>query len=341
MLVRAASVAAPDEDQQGTESAASVRRRWYAGRVRRAWFAIVACGACYSPTIASDVPCESECPEPQVCVDHVCRAPDYMPPDAPVDVSSGDSLADSDGDDVPDFVDDCPALANPNQHDEDADTIGDVCDPCPHLAGTALDSDADGVGDACDPQPTIAKQRLTFFDPFTSALPPWDPTSGLAVVGDQMRISGSAATRLALTNGELRIITAGTITAVGAQTPHQLVIAFGFNSGGANFHYCETYDTGGTSGGIKITEAASGTYTGRDSTSYIGVLPIGAWSMQIDESVAAQRIDLGARLGGMAYPALSASTSAAPVLTTGSYLVVSAENMDISFDYFVAIETLP
>jgi len=318
-----------------------VRTGWYAGRVRRAWIAVVACGACYSPTIASDVPCESACPEPQVCIDHVCRAPGYLPPDAAGDAPVDGSSADSDGDDVPDSVDSCPSLANPDQHDEDADTIGDVCDPCPHLAGTALDSDADGVGDACDPQPTIAKQRLKFFDPFTSALPQWEPTNGLAVVGDQLRITGSAVTRLAVTNGELRIITAGTITAVGALTPHQLVIAFGFNNGGANFHYCETYDTGGSSGLIKITEAASGTYTGRDSTSYPGVLPIGAWSMQIDESVAAQRIDLGARLGGMAYPALSASTSAAPVLTTGSHFVVSAENMDISFDYFVAIETLP
>lgn len=260
-----------------------------------------------------------------------------MTPDAPADVSS----VDSDGDDVPDSVDDCPSVANPDQHDEDADAIGDVCDPCPHLAGTALDSDADGVGDACDPQPTSAKQRLRFFDPFTSALPPWDPASGLAVVGDQMRITGSADTRLAVMTGETRIITAGTITAVSALTPHQLIIGFGFNNGGANFHYCETYDTGGSSGDIKITEAASGTYTGRDSTSYPGVLPIGAWSMQIDESVAAQRIDLAARLGGIAYPALSASTSAAPVLTTGSVLVVIAEHIDISFDYFVVIETLP
>jgi len=305
--------------------------------VRRAWVAVIACGACYSPTIASDLPCESACPEPQVCVDHVCRAPGYSMPDAPAD----GSIVDSDGDGVPDSVDDCPSIANRDQHDEDADAIGDACDPCPHLAGAAADVDADGVGDACDPQPTLARQRLKFFDPFVSALPQWDPASGLAVVGDQLRITGTARTSLAVTTGELRIITAGTITAVGALAPHQIVIAFGFNSGGANFHYGETYDVGGSSGDIKITEAAAGTYTGRASTPYAGVVPTGAWSMQIDESVTAQRIDLAARLGGMAYPEISASTSAAPALTTGSHLIVSAEHMDISFDYFVVIETLP
>ncbi|WP_268898683.1 RCC1 domain-containing protein [Geomonas anaerohicana] len=38
---------------------------------------------------------------------------------------------DSDGDGIPDFVDNCPYVANPSQLDSDGDGIGDACDPTP------------------------------------------------------------------------------------------------------------------------------------------------------------------------------------------------------------------
>jgi len=47
--------------------------------------------------------------------------------------------SDSDGDGVFDSVDNCPAIANPNQADFDGDKLGDVCDP---------DDDNDGLPDA-------------------------------------------------------------------------------------------------------------------------------------------------------------------------------------------------
>lgn len=72
---------------------------------------------------------------------------------------------DSDGDGVPDTVDNCPSTPNPEQADNDADGVGDVCDPdddndgvadqtdnCPINANAdQLDKDFDGLGDACDP----------------------------------------------------------------------------------------------------------------------------------------------------------------------------------------------
>lgn len=43
---------------------------------------------------------------------------------------------DTDGDGVADSVDNCPALANPDQRDSDGNGIGDLCDPgCPELDG--------------------------------------------------------------------------------------------------------------------------------------------------------------------------------------------------------------
>jgi hypothetical protein len=50
-----------------------------------------------------------------------------IPPDEPPPV-------DSDGDGVPDSVDNCPEVANPDQADTDADGYGDACDPCPMTA---------------------------------------------------------------------------------------------------------------------------------------------------------------------------------------------------------------
>jgi hypothetical protein len=41
------------------------------------------------------------------------------------------SIADTDGDGIPDEQDNCPALANPTQADTDGDGVGDACDAAP------------------------------------------------------------------------------------------------------------------------------------------------------------------------------------------------------------------
>jgi hypothetical protein len=64
---------------------------------------------------------------------------------------------DSDGDGVPDTIDNCPHVPNPTQLDTDHDGIGDACDNCPTVANpTQADTDGDGVGDACDNCPKVA-----------------------------------------------------------------------------------------------------------------------------------------------------------------------------------------
>lgn len=74
---------------------------------------------------------------------------------------------DSDGDTVPDGLDNCPVTANPGQADGDGDGTGDACDSddtdhdgfpnwsdnCDLVVNDQADEDADGIGDACDTCP--------------------------------------------------------------------------------------------------------------------------------------------------------------------------------------------
>ncbi len=57
---------------------------------------------------------------------------------------------DTDGDAIPNAVDNCPTVSNPDQADIDIDGIGDVCDNCPDVSNPdQLDTDGNGQGDAC------------------------------------------------------------------------------------------------------------------------------------------------------------------------------------------------
>jgi hypothetical protein len=60
--------------------------------------------------------------------------------------------ADTDGDGIPDAIDNCPS-PNPDQADSDGDDIGDGCDNCATANPGQEDSDGDGIGDACDTCP--------------------------------------------------------------------------------------------------------------------------------------------------------------------------------------------
>ena len=67
------------------------------------------------------------------------------------EVSGWDLAPESDGDGVPDEVDNCPLTYNPGQQDDDVDGLGDVCDNCPKIWNPdQIDTDGDGLGDLCE-----------------------------------------------------------------------------------------------------------------------------------------------------------------------------------------------
>ena len=103
---------------------------------------------------------------------------------------------DPDGDGVPIGVDNCPMLANPDQHDEDGDGVGDVCDVCPHIADMLqTNQDSDGLGDACDPSPTVARNEILLFEPWSGnpvGVPGWTSHTGTwRVLDDGLELTQS------------------------------------------------------------------------------------------------------------------------------------------------------
>ena len=59
---------------------------------------------------------------------------------------------DTDGDGIPDALDNCPFVANADQKDTDGDGIGDACDNCARIANPdQKDTNGNGIGDVCDP----------------------------------------------------------------------------------------------------------------------------------------------------------------------------------------------
>jgi PKD repeat protein len=67
-----------------------------------------------------------------------------------VDASCESLGLDSEGDGIPDLLDNCALAANPGQSDIDGDFVGDPCDNCLwEFNPDQADADGDGIGDAC------------------------------------------------------------------------------------------------------------------------------------------------------------------------------------------------
>jgi len=105
---------------------------------------------------------------------------------------------DRDGDTIPDAIDNCPLVANPDQTDTDSDGLGDACDNCPLVYNPdQQDVDGDGLGDVCDPD-TQASSAVS--DPLTGAVSVSNPR-GTISFGGTTATPGSTVTIVEDTTG--------------------------------------------------------------------------------------------------------------------------------------------
>jgi len=144
--------------------------------------------------------------------------------DAPLD----DSNPDVDGDGRANDVDNCPTMANADQHNEDADARGDACDLCPHVSQVAFtNGDGDGVDDACDPFPAAAGDAIVRFEPFTTLPADLTRTGTWAVSGDEVLQTATGLTRLfvPVNLGKVTAEIGGRITAISGTSRELKVVA--------------------------------------------------------------------------------------------------------------------
>jgi hypothetical protein len=82
------------------------------------------------------------------------------------------TVVDTDEDGIPDQIDNCPAVKNPDQLDRDGDLVGDACDLCPQVANDGGPCPpAVGTGTATTTGPLI-KTTFTYNGPNTFLVPP-------------------------------------------------------------------------------------------------------------------------------------------------------------------------
>jgi hypothetical protein len=150
--------------------------------------------ACYEPIVPEGAPCDdaSPCPTEQTCVAMHCR---YALP-----ASDSGAPGDLDNDGVPDDIDNCPTVPNPDQANEDGDRFGDACDPCPiDSDDNPVDSDGDGVADPCDPHPETPGDQIVLFEGFHNGVPTsWQVIGQATQAGDDIEAVAAAGNHAAL-----------------------------------------------------------------------------------------------------------------------------------------------
>lgn len=136
---------------------------------------------------------------------------------AVVDVAP-DGPTDTDGDGIPDIIDNCPTVKNADQRDHDVDGRGDVCDLCPHIPEPAdTDTDGDGVGDACDPRPNSPGDHIALWNGFYDAndIANWPPSTGATLSVSQGRlVIGSPTASFLYTFPQVQFSNAYAVTSV-------------------------------------------------------------------------------------------------------------------------------
>lgn len=241
--------------------------RLYDARVRGTLAGLLLIAACYTPQIAPGVPCSTDglCPEGQSCMAGVCQIL------GAIDASIDSAPADRDNDGVPDMMDNCPDVPNPDQANEDGDMFGDACDPCPPFKNDPpMDPDRDDVADPCDPNPMVAGDRIELFETFRHGLPAWTKTANWTAVDGAVEVTAAAGTKEYLivpveSSDHVTVSASVVITAVPTAAEHYLDIAVPNDTTNNAGIQCELYQPMAETGRyLSLWDGFFQNFTGRE-----------------------------------------------------------------------------
>jgi len=228
------------------------------------------------------------------------------------------------------------ACANPIGHDEDADGVDDACDRCPHLAD-ALQPDADGdkVGDACDPNPAEPRDRIVFFDPFTSARAEWTFNGAAGVIAnDSLVIDARITSSLAdLATG----VPANDVYAVGGHvgagvSAQRQIHLSGFAPLTGYYYYCEI-DGDQTPAAVFAATKFDGAFVELDAAVATGPIENRDFSLELRNHPPTYDCR-------SSWPAARSQVAAAiPATVTATQFTLGVGGIQVRLDYFIQIHS--
>jgi hypothetical protein len=223
----------------------------------------------------------------------------------------------------------CP---NPVGHDEDGDGIDDACDGCPHIADPEqIDSDGDGVDDICDPNPTIPSESIAFFDPFVTKRPEWRFCPVPTIANDALSID---ATGIVFAANLPVVPTTDTFSfgghiGTGGSGQHQITLTV--YSGSVAHYFCEVSELG-TSYFAATHTFDGATYTNDAITPAQGPVTNADVSMTLFHAPPSYSC-------ATTFPATMPRLDATLPAIVPAALTLSAENVQMRWDYFIQIHT--
>jgi hypothetical protein len=235
--------------------------------------------------------------------------------DAPaVDTDGQMTGPDKDGDGVPDVIDNCPHLPNPDQ----------------------VDGDGDGVGDACDPEPTLPRQRIALFASLAPGDQPFELGGGTWTASDDgLGFSGGYGTlRYEMPLEAVRINFGVDVIALAPGLGQQQV-ALGID-GGPRSHFVQVQEGPGYARAT-VTLDESGTFTDLVVQGLTAGFLLGPLVVQLTTMLGAPSLvfnDAG-------WPGdLYQLAAEAPLYAGGTAFQLGINNVDLTVRYVVVIATM-
>ena len=222
--------------------------------------------------------------------------------------------------------------SNTTGPDFDGDGIPDDVDKCPHIANPQdPDSDGDGVGDACDPRPGVADHRVywTSFDNPHEAdawmkAGTWSFATGKAV---QTTTTGQTYLRLPMVMTRAYVAAAVTPNALGAA----VAPAAGIRVRDTHEYGCAVFKAGGN-----VQDVATTDQTDNDTSSWSGTFP--GSKISIVESLVTEN--------DCKFTSGSANDARKTNYVNGAspgtgYVELSMQDASATYDYVFVVETSP